>query len=197
MVVQTRQFPLPSSKGAHGPGTTTRDASVPPQEPLHGIEWRRGGRPVQREGPAGCGPHVRVHQGIGRRTQQDRPRRGLLLETRRHVQGRTDGRRQLLEVLPETANDHETRVQPHAEGEDAPCKLRVHGGGGMQALAQLKGGQHRPAGMILVGHGRAKHGREALHWSQREGAKRSGATPPGASPPPCGANADETGHTTS
>ena len=61
-------------------------------------------------------------------------------------------------------------MQPHAEGEDAPCELRVQGGGGLQALAQLEGGQHRPAGMILLGHGRAKHGREAFTGREGEGA---------------------------
>ena len=121
--------------------------------------------------PQGVGLYLRVHQRIGRGAQQDRPRRGLLLEPRRHVERRTDCRGQPLRVLPQPAHHHQARVQPHAEGEDAPCKLCVQGRGGMQALAQLEGCQHRPPGMILLGHGRAKHGREALTGRESEGAR--------------------------
>jgi hypothetical protein len=39
----------------------------------------------------------------------------------------------------------------------------------MQALAQLEGCQHRPPGMILLGHGRAKHGSEAFTGCESEG----------------------------
>ena len=41
----------------------------------------------------------------------------------------------------------------------------------MQTLVQLEGGQHRPPGMILLGHGRAKHGRDAVTGRQGEGAR--------------------------
>ena len=169
--MQQRQLPLPADKGAGVLTAPPHHARLPPHEPLHGVDGTGVGRPGHGEGPAGRGPHLRVHQLIGRRAQQDRPGRGLLLEPRRHVQGRADRRGQPLRVLPETAHDHQARVQPHAEGEDTPGELRVQGGGGLQALAQLEGGQHRPPGMILLGHGRAKHGREALTGREREGAR--------------------------
>ena len=56
------------------------------------------------------------------------------------------------------------------EGEDAAGGLRAQGGGGVQALVQLERRQHRPPGMILLGHGRAKDGREALTRRGDEGA---------------------------
>jgi hypothetical protein len=61
-------------------------------------------------------------------------------------------------------------VQPHAEGEDIPCELRVQGGGVLQALAQLEGGQHRPPGMVFLGHGGAKHGCKTVTGHKSEGA---------------------------
>jgi hypothetical protein len=104
--MQQHQFPLPSYKGTRGPGTTSRHAGVPPQEALHRVHRRRGGRPVQREGPAGFGMYLRMHQRIGRGAQQDRSGGGLLLEPCRRVERRTDCRGQPLRVLPETTNDH-------------------------------------------------------------------------------------------
>ena len=62
-------------------------------------------------------------------------------------------------------------MQPHAEGEDSLGQLRAQGGGVMQALPQLECCQHCPPGMILLGHGRAKHGREAFTRHEGEGAR--------------------------
>jgi hypothetical protein len=41
----------------------------------------------------------------------------------------------------------------------------------VQTLAQLECGDHRPAGMIFLGHGHPKHGREALAGRQGEGVR--------------------------
>jgi hypothetical protein len=106
--MQQLQLPLPSDKGAQGPETPSCDASVPPQESLHGIYGHGSGLPVHGEGPVGCGSHLLVHQMIGRGTQQDRSRSGPLLETRRYVEGRANCRGQPLRVLSETAHHHQT-----------------------------------------------------------------------------------------
>ena len=170
MVLEQREFPLAADKGTLGSGASPHNPRLPPQEPLHGIHGHGRGLPVQGEGAVGCSPHLRVHQLIGRGAQQDHPRGGLLLEPRGDVQGRADRRGQPLRVLPQVAHHHQTRMQPYAEGEDTPGELRAQGGGVVQALAQLEGGQHRPPGMILLGHGDTKHGREALTGRQGEGA---------------------------
>ena len=69
--------------------------------------------------------YLRVHQRIGRGAQQDRSGGGQLLELCRHVERRTDCRGQQLRGLPQSADHYQARVQPHAEGEDTPCNLRV------------------------------------------------------------------------
>jgi hypothetical protein len=62
-------------------------------------------------------------------------------------------------------------VQPHAKGEDAPGELRAQGGGVLQALAQLEGGQHCPPGMVFLCHGGAKHGCETVTGHKGEGTR--------------------------
>ena len=86
------------------------------------------------------------------------------------MEGRADRRGQPRRVLPQPTHDHQARVQAHAEGQ-AVADERRESGGVVQALAQLERRHHRPAGMILLGHGSAKHGREAVTGRQGEGAR--------------------------
>ena len=46
----------------------------------------------------------------------------MLLEPRRHMEGRADHRGQPLRGLPQPAYHHQARVQPHAEVEEALLK---------------------------------------------------------------------------
>ena len=94
------------------------------------------------------------------------------------MQRRADHRAALLWVLPETADDHQARVQPHAEGEDVSEQVRAQDGAVVQALAQLERGQHRPPGMVLLGHRRAKHGRDAFTRRRHEGPVVAAGAPP-------------------
>jgi hypothetical protein len=110
VVMEQRQLPLSAYKRTPSPRTPPCHASVQPQGSLHRVHRRRGGRPVQREGLVGCGPDLCMHQRIGRRAQQDCPRRGLLLEPCRHVEWCTDCRGQPLPVVPQTTHDHQARV---------------------------------------------------------------------------------------
>ena len=129
-VVQQRQFPLPSHKGAAGPGTTPRDASVPPQEPLHRV-YRTSGMdcPSSVRVPQGVGLHLRCTSARSRHSAGS-SRGGLLLEPCRHVERRTDCRSAAAGACPSPPDHHQARVQPHAEREDAPWRAvrrRVRG----------------------------------------------------------------------
>ena len=86
-------------------------------------------------------------------------------------QGRGDPGRQVPTRRIAAPASRSTSDRSQAAGEDAPCKLRVQGRGGMHALTQIEGCQHRPPGMILLGHRRAKHSREALTGRESEGAR--------------------------
>ena len=45
--------------------------------------------------------------------------------------------RQLLWVVPRTVDDHQARVEPHAEGKDVSCKVRAEDRRVVHALTQL------------------------------------------------------------
>ena len=75
----------------------------------------------------------------------------------------------LLWVLPRTADDHQARVEPHAEGEDVSCRCAPRTGVA-HALTQLKRRQHGPPSMILLSHRRAKDHRKAFTRRGYEGA---------------------------
>ena len=68
----------------------------------------------------------------------------------------------IVRVLPQLTHDHQARVQPHADGEFALRGRRAPRGVLAQALLQLQRRQDGPLGMILLGYGGAKHGREAF-----------------------------------
>jgi hypothetical protein len=110
-----------------------------------------------------------MHQLSGRRAQEDRPGGCLLLEAHGQLGRRADRRVELLGVLPKPPDDHQARVQAHAHGEAAGGQ-RVHGRVLAQALVQIERRQHGASRMILLGHGRAKDGREAFTRQSRERA---------------------------
>ncbi len=125
--------------------------------------------PVPSEGRAGDDLHLRVHQLIGRRAQEDRPGGRLLLEAHGQLGRRADRRAELLRVLRKPPDDHQARVQAHAHGEAAGGQ-RAQGRVLAQALVQIEPRQHGSSSMILLGHGRAKYDREALTRQSRESA---------------------------
>jgi hypothetical protein len=102
-----------------------------------------------------------VHQLIGRCAQEDRPGGRLLLEAHGQLGRRADRRVELLRVLPKPPNDYQARVQANAHGEAAGGQ-RAQGRVLAQALVQIERRQYGSSSMILLGHGRAKYGREAL-----------------------------------
>jgi hypothetical protein len=65
-------------------------------------------------------------------------------------------------VMPQMADDHPSRVEPHADGVDAFWGLPILGQVLTQALVQHERRSHCSPCMILLGHGRAKYSRESL-----------------------------------
>jgi hypothetical protein len=158
--MQQRQLPLPPHERALDLRGALWDPGAALHQPLHGVDGQRRLLPVERQAPTGLPAHLLAHQGIGRRTHQECPGGGALLEPGRHGDGLAHGQSDAVCVSARIPDHHQPRMQSQAERHAVTTALRGQGGG-VQALAQLHGREHRPSGMVLLGYGRAKHGRKA------------------------------------
>ena len=161
VVVEPRQLPGPPHKGTLVPHTPPCHPRMAPHEPLHCIDGHGRGTAVHRQGAAGVDPHLRLHELVGGGTQENRPGHRLLLEPQGQVRRGAHHRGVPLRVLSEPPDDHQARVHPHPYRQGGAGRRGQQHGMGPQALVQGQGGQHRPPGMVLLGHRRAEHGQDA------------------------------------
>ena len=97
-----------------------------------------------------------MHQPVGRRTHENRPRRRQALQLAGLMQGITNRRIELLQRRGETTNDHRSRVQPN------PGRMGHTKGLDKQALGEFEGCQHSTSSMILLPNRGTKHGSKIL-----------------------------------
>jgi hypothetical protein len=158
--LQQRHILVASYKGTKHAAAAPHDPATPLPETTHGVD-RHGHRGrSERKGRTRLALDFRVHQRVGRGTDEEGPRRRLPLQSRRQAERLTTGRVRPLRVVCEVANDHGPGVQPQAH-RDA-VRLALDRVGRAQPLAQFEGCQHGPAGMVLLRHRRPEQRHKAL-----------------------------------
>jgi hypothetical protein len=103
-----------------------------------------------------------LYQSTGALADQDHPGRGTLLEAGGQMRGVAHGRVVHAQVVADTADHHQSRVQPHAYRQVLPRRQPEVGVALAQAVLQPQGRQHCSPGVILIGNGGAKQRHEAV-----------------------------------
>ena len=132
---------------------------------MHAVHRDRGGCLCDVEGAAGLKLHLLWHELLGRLADKNGAGRRQCPQPGGEVHGLPHRRVESLRLTAEAADHHQAGVHPAAEleGTGSPTVTLL------RALSEVQGGQHRPPGVILMRHGRAKQRQQAVCRELRDG----------------------------
>ena len=123
---------------------------------------------VARRGP-------RLARAAGRLTHKNSAGGCQVLETTGEGGRVPHGRIDPLRIIPETADDHNPRVQPHTHARRFPRWLPIGRAALVQMLLQFERCQDSPPGMIFLGYGGSTR-KPGTCWKSRRFRERSVAS---------------------
>ena len=169
-LVQHGQVALAAGKPTQGALPQPRSRRPPWPGPEECVGRHRGGHAFDLERRDRLQVHLVLHQSTGGLADEDHPRRGALLEAGGQVRGVAHGRVVHAQVVADTADHHQPRVQPHAHRQVLPRRQPEVGVALAQTVLEPQGRQHCPPGVILIGNGGAKQRHEAVAEELIDGA---------------------------